>query len=720
MTDGLQNVPVLGAKRAFPRSFGRYILERSLSRGGMGEVFLAIAKHVREHCVIKTIRGDLTGDEEFIGRFADEAKIMVRMTHENIIRVFDAGRVDDDYYIAMEFMHGRDLGDVLDRAYERGEPMPMQLGLYITASLLRGLDYAHNLCDEHGRHMALVHRDVSPQNVLIGFDGSVKLIDFGLARTELLPARTQGALAVGKYGYMAPEQARHEKIDGRADVYSTGVMLFEVFTSDRLVDEQDQATLWQRVLNPKHRSPRSVLPSLPKEIDSLVMRAVGVLPEDRFQSCAQMLEFVESMRNRKSNREELVNYLKELYPRVDFRPPPIPQLETPVFGQEKSLIIATSREGALSVFGRGVLPIEWTAPPNTVQFQAKQVRRMRESIARNEDAIVPSDVIDSERETTSDRQANRGVMGRTRTPHLGEPDLPRIHEIAATESSADIPTQVGMLPTLGTADPLVTAHMRPPSFLERSQSLPGIENAPVLGLSGVAQQFRDDEATVMMDAPPGVEQSFGPVVVGGDRSNAPTRVARRPNFLNSDAASEDVPIVEHATTVDPHPHPSLGSVGSQKLSTRITRGERPVLIDPGERERERGHARAPSPTSAHPGLAPYDQGDAGLEIEATAESPRHHATREIREQDATRPGQASVAHRATVPPAVVETREIALGHGGQSPKSPVRQPGANPANINPNNSRSIGPLSERFFWPGVVLFGIAALLLAVSLLLTGD
>src|SRR5689334_21723835 len=219
MADGvLENAPVVGVKRTFPRSFGRYILEKSLSRGGMGEVFLAVAKGVYQRCVIKTIRGDLTGDEEFIGRFADEAKIMMRIEQENIIRVFDAGKVGTDYYIAMEYVHGRDLGDVLDRAYERGEPMPTQLGLYNAQKLLEGLDYAHKLTAEDGRPMGIVHRDISPQNVLVGFDGSIKLIDFGLARTDLLPARTQGALAVGKYGYMSPEQARHEKIDGRADI----------------------------------------------------------------------------------------------------------------------------------------------------------------------------------------------------------------------------------------------------------------------------------------------------------------------------------------------------------------------------------------------------------------------------------------------------------------------------------------------------------------------
>ena len=131
MADGVpKNVPVtLPKKKGFPRPFGRYILEKSLSRGGMGEIFLAVPKGVKARCVIKTIRSDLTGEKEFVGRFADEAKIMMRIVHDNIIRIFDCGKVGDNYYIAMEFSYGRDLGDVLDRAYERAEPMPAAIGL---------------------------------------------------------------------------------------------------------------------------------------------------------------------------------------------------------------------------------------------------------------------------------------------------------------------------------------------------------------------------------------------------------------------------------------------------------------------------------------------------------------------------------------------------------------------------------------------------------------
>jgi serine/threonine protein kinase len=517
MPDGvLENVPVVGAKRTFPRSFGRYILEKSLSRGGMGEVFLTIAKAVWKRCVIKTIRGDLTGDEEFIGRFADEAKIMMRIQHENIIRVFDAGKVGSDYYIAMEYVHGRDLGDVLDRAYERGEPMPTQLGLYVADKLLDGLEYAHKLTDEQGRHMGVVHRDISPQNVLIGFDGSVKLIDFGLARTDLLPARTQGALAVGKYGYMSPEQARHERIDGRADIYSTGVMLFEVFTGDRLVDEQDQATLWSRVLSPKHRRPSSVVSSLSKEIDDLVMTAVAVKTDERYRDANQMRKFVQAMRTKESNREDFVRYLRYLYPKVDFSAPSMPDFGDQFQAEgEKSMIIATSREGAMSVFGRGELPIEWTTQIDAAELQAAfQKYRVRdERSSRNHAREVTIDSINEHTDVPETAQVEATwVRGRNETPSS------RVKKSAGDAAATQI-ADINSINAMGaTAE---TKYTRTPQVADETHAA-----QPALGVVRVAQAFRDDEMTVMMDAPPRISM----------QKNAPSV-----SFLDEDTKDGDAP-----------------------------------------------------------------------------------------------------------------------------------------------------------------------------------
>ncbi len=589
MTDLLNNAPVVGMKKRFPRSFGRYILERSLSRGGMGEVILAVAKGVNRRCVIKTIRGDLIGDEEFVGRFADEAKIMVRINHDNIIRVFDAGKVDTEYYIAMEFVYGRDLGDVLDRAYERGEPMPTQLGLFMAAELLKGLQYAHSLTDERGRHMGLVHRDISPQNVLIGFDGSIKLIDFGLARTEVLPGRTQGALAVGKYGYMSPEQARHENIDGRADIYSTGVMLFEVFTGDRLVDEQDQATLWQRVLSPKHRAPRTVLSTLPKEIDELVMTAVGVRPDDRYRDAQQMLDFIERVRRPESNREAFIRYLRYLYPKEDFTPPPMPSFEAGLVDQtheEKSVIIATSREGALSVFGRGELPIEWTRQIATDDVQ-RELRRRRKASGRNYGRKHAAEGFERDRVITDTHETEAGDVADIDSRLLNKTNLKEHDRAEPIVSNLDAPTMVATFPVdpRATASTQETKYTRPPSPTAdvTPPAEDTLQSAPVMNLQEPASTpYRDDEMTVMMDAPP---RSFATPsepyeAEGGD---TPTRLSKAPE-----------PIVSSP--------PSTPKVSAPPIANAPTRGRAIRELNRAEPARE-----APRETRRNPKRDPAEQ-----------------------------------------------------------------------------------------------------------------
>ncbi len=490
MTDVPANVSVaLPRKKGYPRTFGRYILVKSLSRGGMGEIFLAVPRGVEDkYIVVKTIRSDLVGDREFIGRFTDEAKIMTRIAHSSIIRIFDCGKVGTEYYIAMEYTHGKDLGDVLDRAYERGEPVPRDLGLYITRELLMGLDYIHNVTADDGRPMRLVHRDISPQNVLVGFDASMKLIDFGLARSELLPARTQGALAVGKYGYMSPEQARHDKIDGRADLYSLGVMLFEVFTGDRLVDEQDQATLWQRVLNPKHRRASTVVHDLPREVDDLIARAVAVKPEDRFASARAMLDAVEGFRTRTASRQDFVDYLRYLYPNAEYAPPPVPDLTNPEGSadSEYSMVIAMSEEGAKSVFGRGILPVQFTTQVNMADIMPELERRRR--AAREQDDRNPQVLY------ANDGQADLDMAGYADRGHA--------HNDAPTAlAAADGPLPSGVL-----ADTEETAYARPPPGVR-----PASDDDHTHALSSgpkVEDRFRDEEATIMMDAPPLTKPSW--------------------------------------------------------------------------------------------------------------------------------------------------------------------------------------------------------------------
>jgi serine/threonine protein kinase len=697
----LENVPVVGSKRTFPRAFGRYILEKSLSRGGMGEVFLTVAKGVNQRCVIKTIRGDLTGDEEFVGRFADEAKIMMRIQHPNIIRVFDAGRVGADYYIAMEFVHGRDLGDVLDRAYERGEAMPTQLGLYVAEKLLDGLDYAHKLCDERGRPMGVVHRDISPQNVLIGFDGSVKLIDFGLARTDLLPARTQGALAVGKYGYMSPEQARHEKIDGRADIYSTGVMLFEVFTGDRLVDEQDQATLWSRVLSPKHRKPSTSLATLSAEIDELVMSAVAVKSDDRFNDAAEMRRFIQSLRRQDSNREDFVRYLRYLYPKVDFSPPPIPDYAHGFDDSEKSMIIATSREGALSVFGRGDLPIEWTTQIDANELQAliKADRRARTGF---------------EREVLTDAHVTDAVEPLAPEGHV-EPTYVRTRAEEVRRKASDS-RRVGAKTVELRGDAIgdeETRYARGPrgdsdeddggAPAPRAGTDSATEHrAPVLGTSRVATAFRDDEMTVMMDAPP--RHLVVARTAAVEFSDEETRAGDAPTRLSQPAAIVDPAVIP--ATPGGGPVVSKGRAIQEKNSAqrpvreenrtnlrtdRDRAGERPAeRTERSERGAERGGDRTDR----------IDRTDRG----ADRPGERGAATK----SPGAKPSGRVVAHKATVgtdlPPA---------------PPPPAKRAEETmpPAGAAEGTEGEIAKPAALGVWPAVILVGLLVVIVLLVLLL---
>lgn len=700
MADGvLENVPVIGVKRTFPRSFGRYILEKSLSRGGMGEVFLTIAKGVNQRCVIKTIRGDLTGDEEFIGRFADEAKIMMRIQHENIIRVFDAGRVGSDYYIAMEYVHGRDLGDVLDRAYERGEPMPMQLGLYVAHKLLEGLDYAHKLTDEQGRPMGIVHRDISPQNVLIGLDGAVKLIDFGLARTDLLPARTQGALAVGKYGYMSPEQARHEKIDGRADIYSTGVMLFEVFTGDRLVDEQDQATLWSRVLSPKHRKPSAVVSSLPIEIDDLVMTAVAIQAGDRFSDAGEMRDFVQALRNQSSNREDLVRYLRTLYPKLDFSPPPIPEYRNQFDASEKSMIIATSREGAMSVFGRGEMPIEWTTQIDAAELQqlfAKQRDRGPKIWDRpNRDPERANKDFDREIKTDANMSASGTGAETGGAPEVFEPTWVRNRAQPPDDQAARRTPESARKPLMtdkGVADGTATQISEMPGadlsseatrYIRSPDRDPSVEepmrasvdsetehHAPILGASRVIPHFRDDEMTVMMDAPPRSmvrppSPASSEVFADEDTraGDAPTRVSQL-TPPEDDAQLPTSAVAPTATAIKGRAIQERNSARERErdrdrdpadrtnLRDRTDRTDRPERPDRADRADRPDRPDRPDRIDRIDRIERPDRAertDRSAERERGERSERSAERERAAPKGGARPARAAVAHRVTVP-----------------------------------------------------------------------
>ncbi|MBC7973804.1 MAG: serine/threonine protein kinase, partial [Myxococcales bacterium] len=193
-----------------PTPFGKYFLLERINVGGMAEVFRAKAFGVEgfERLVaVKRILPNIAEDKEFIRMFIEEAKLSVQLNHANIAQIFDLGVVDSSYYIALEHIHGRDLRGIFDRCRQVGEPMPVAQACFVAMKVCEGLDYAHNKRDQGGRELSLVHRDVSPQNILVSFEGEVKLIDFGIAKSELADGQTETGTIKGKFSYMSPEQS---------------------------------------------------------------------------------------------------------------------------------------------------------------------------------------------------------------------------------------------------------------------------------------------------------------------------------------------------------------------------------------------------------------------------------------------------------------------------------------------------------------------------------
>ncbi|MCB9542664.1 MAG: serine/threonine protein kinase, partial [Myxococcales bacterium] len=271
--------------------FGRYILLERIAIGGMAEIFQAKAPGLggfEKILAIKRLHPRYSQDADFIEMLIDEARITVELSHSNIGQIFDLGKVDEHYYIAMEYIDGRDLYRVLKRLRDRGERMPIDAAAYVAMEACAGLDYAHRKKDGRGRPLHIVHRDVSPQNVLLSFEGEVKIVDFGIAKAALRAYETEAGIIKGKFYYMSPEQARGEPLDHRTDIFSIGVVLYEMLTGELLYKDDDELTLLSRVRRADIAPPSTARPEVPPSLERIVMRALARERGDRFPSAQHM------------------------------------------------------------------------------------------------------------------------------------------------------------------------------------------------------------------------------------------------------------------------------------------------------------------------------------------------------------------------------------------------------------------------------------------------
>ncbi len=277
--------------------FGKYYLTEKIAIGGMAELYRAKRVGVagfEKLLVIKKILPHLSLHEEFVSMFINEAKIAAQLTHTNIVQIFDLGKIEDSYYIAMEYVWGKDLKAVLKKGKEKKLPVSMEHALQIISKACAALDYAHKKKDLKGNELNLIHRDVSPQNILVSYDGDVKLVDFGIAKAASKTSDTRTGVLKGKIAYMSPEQAWGRPIDRRSDIFSLGIVLYELLTGEMLFKGDTDLNTLEKVREAKVIPPAKLNKDIPKEIEDILLKALAKEPQERYQSASEMQNDLET------------------------------------------------------------------------------------------------------------------------------------------------------------------------------------------------------------------------------------------------------------------------------------------------------------------------------------------------------------------------------------------------------------------------------------------
>ncbi len=275
-----------------PVPFGKYELISKLAAGGMAEIYLARTKSIQgfeKYLVIKKILRNRASDPEFIRMFLDEARVAATLDHPNIVQIYDVGHVDDEYFIAMEYLRGKNLIEIVRGGAKLGySKPPLEHVCSALSAVCAGLHYAHEKRDMQGRPLEIVHRDITPQNIVINFDGAVKVVDFGIAKAATREVETLAGTLKGKIGYMSPEQCRGLAVDRRSDVFAIGIILYELTTGKRLYHERSDFETLKKIIEGPVPSPREILPFYPAALNTIVVRCLQKNPEDRYQSAREL------------------------------------------------------------------------------------------------------------------------------------------------------------------------------------------------------------------------------------------------------------------------------------------------------------------------------------------------------------------------------------------------------------------------------------------------
>lgn len=301
-----------------PKRFGKYLLLDRIALGGMAELYRAMITGVQgfeKLIAVKKILPHLTIEEELVHSFIDEAKLAALLHHQNIVQIYDFGSVEKSYFIAMEYLFGKDLRYVTEKAKQTGRPLSLEHALFIVSRVASGLHYAHNLKDFQGKPLNIIHRDISPQNVFITYEGDVKVVDFGIAKAATQSTMTQVGMIKGKVAYMSPEQAEGKAIDYRSDIFSLGIILYELVTGQRMF-QGDTMQILSKVRSGEFVSADQIVKDLPDKLYEILNHALAKDAEKRYESCNDMLSDLEECMyafSRRPTTRGLSEYMKGLF-----------------------------------------------------------------------------------------------------------------------------------------------------------------------------------------------------------------------------------------------------------------------------------------------------------------------------------------------------------------------------------------------------------------------
>src|SRR5262245_59563570 len=272
---------------------GTYELLRPLAQGGMADIYLARRHgpgHFERHVAVKVLNQSRAHDAEACTMFLDEARLVAMLNHQNIAAVLEVDVVDGRHYLAMEYVHGADLRDVLTASQRSGKAVPVEVAVATVCAAAAGLDHAHRRCGPDGKPLRLVHRDVSLSNIMVGHDGSVKVVDFGIASTTIASVQTLPGIVRGKASYMSPEQCLGDPVDHRADIFALGVVLYELTTGERCFHGRTDFERMLAVVRGEYMIPSCLIPDYPVELEQIVRTALSIDANLRYPSAAAMID----------------------------------------------------------------------------------------------------------------------------------------------------------------------------------------------------------------------------------------------------------------------------------------------------------------------------------------------------------------------------------------------------------------------------------------------